>query len=215
MEGVVYSVNQFVDANVNPASPNAWQIETMGQQARTTFNPAGSVTISPVTNWDEGTIIMFRPGDGNIDFLKSPPNYLDNYPIPWVADSLYEVEFLLSALSTTTETNPPDVIRVGADTLTGEITNDNFAVPNTGDFFSGGIVDYHRGVSMPRAGAPQKYTSFFYTHNVTKTTIPDGKRWRPRFEILTGTNVNPMGLTGNPFGLTVNSVTVRKVRFSR
>lgn len=212
---VVYSVDHFVDASKMPNAPGAWGLEVTGQPATATFNTSGSVTIAPTTNWDNGTIIMFRPGDDKIDFLTSPPNYLDNYPIPWVADSLYYIEFLLSAPDAWAEVNGPDVIRVGADVLTGEISNDNFIVPNTPDLSGGAVPSMMRGVSMPRAGTPQKYGCFFYTHSVTKTPIPDGARWRPRFEILTGSQINPMGRTTNKAGLTVHGVTVKKVHFSK
>ncbi|MCE5231508.1 hypothetical protein LLG95_18170 [bacterium] len=210
---LTYSVNKFVDAAVNPSSPSAWGLDVSGQGSKAKFNSDGSVTISPATDWTSGTLTMFRPGDNKIDLTKTPPNYLDNYPIKWVPDQLYYIEFLLSAPTVSSEVNGPDVIRVGADTLTGELVTDNFAVPNTPDMSGGVRPKMIRGISLPRYATPQKYCCFFYTHGKTKTQIPDGARWRPRLEILTSKALQPMGRKELE-GITVHAVTVKKVHFT-
>jgi hypothetical protein len=209
-----YSVNKFVDATVTPSSPNAWGIDVTGQKAKTQFNSDGSVTILPVTDWTTGTMVSFRPGDGKIHLAQTPPDYLDNYPIAWVPDQLYYIEFTLSAPSAWAEVNGPDVIRVGTDSLTSELVVENFAVPNTPDMSGGVRPKMIRGISMPRYGTPQKYGCFFYTHGKTKTKIANGARWRPRFEILTSKALQPMGRPTNLAGVTVHGVTVKKVHFT-
>jgi hypothetical protein len=208
---LVYSVDHFTDARQTPTSPSGWQLEAVGQGSTLAF-VNGSVTISPATDWTSGTVTLFRPGDLKWNFLGKDKDYIDNWPIAWVANQLYEIDFMLSAPSAAAELTPPDVIRVGADTLTAELTCDNFAVPNTPDL-SEGIAKLTRGLSMPRFGAPQKYSCFFYTHSVTKTSIPDGARWRPRFEVLTNKTLKPMGRETNLAGVTVHGVTVRRVHF--
>jgi hypothetical protein len=180
----------------------------------------GAVTLAPTNTWTTGEILMFRPGDQTLNLLSTTgAENSDNYPIRWLSDTLYYVEFQLSAISTTTESMPPDVIRVGADTETSELTFDNFYVPNTPDLtvFNTQINGHpnYRGLGMPRAGTPQKYACFFYTHTVSKTTIVDGTRWRPRFEILTNGTLSPQGDTTTPYGLIVNSCKVQKVHFSK
>lgn len=217
VDSTTMNVTAFTNAQTDTVrTVNSWYKDDDSIFQNSTLTYSGtSVTLAPVTNWNTGEILMFRPGDQTINLgsLTGAEN-VDNYPIAWVADTTYYVEFTLSAISTTTEANPPDVIRVGADSATAELTFDNFIVPNTGDF-SGGGVDYHRGLSMPRTGTPQKYACFFNTHSQTKTGIVDGKRWRPRFEILTNATLQPLGLAGSPYGLIVNSCKVQAVHFSK
>ncbi|MCE5231510.1 hypothetical protein LLG95_18180 [bacterium] len=217
VDETAYEVAQFVDPKVSPTSPAAWQMEVSGQGATTVYKN-GAVSILPTTNWSQNTVIMFRPGDLNasIDYPFDPTQYRDNWPIEWVADRLYYIEFMLSSPSAFDEVNPPDMIRVGADTLTSELCGVNFAVPNTPDLSHGAYTELiYRGVSMPRTGTPQKYGCFFYTHSVSRTTITDGARWRPRFEILTSSTLQPMGRATNLGGITVNSMTVKRVHFSK
>ncbi len=217
VDSTVMNVTAFTNAMTDTTkTDNSWYKDDDSAFQNSTLTYSGSyVTLAPVTNWSTGEILMFRPGDQTINLLSSTgTENADNYPVQWVSDTTYYIEFTLSAISTTTELNPPDVIRVGADTETAELTFDNFIVPNTGDFFTSG-ADYHRGVSMPRAGTPQKYACFFNTHSQSTTTIVDGKRWRPRFEILTNATLQPLGLTGTPYGLIVNSCKIQAVRFSK
>lgn len=219
VDSTVMNVTAFTNAmNDTTKTMNSWYKDNDAIFNNSTLTFTGSyVTLAPVAggNWNTGEILMFRPGDQTLNLLSSTgAENEDNFPIAWVSDTTYYVEFTLSAISTTTEANPPDVIRVGADTETAELTFDNFIVPNTGDFFTSG-ADYHRGVSMPRTGTPQKYACFFNTHSQSTTTIVDGKRWRPRFEILTNATLQPLGLTGSPYGMNVHSCKVQAVTFSK
>lgn len=219
VDSTVMNVTAFTNALTDVTkTANSWSKDNDSIFNGSLLTYSGTyVTLAPPTggNWNTGEILMFRPGDQTINLLSTTgAENVDNYPLAWVSDTTYYVEFTLSAISTTTEANPPDVIRVGADSETAELTFDNFIVPNTGDF-SGGGVDYHRGLSMPRTGTAQKYACFFNTHSQTKTGIVDGKRWRPRFEVLTNSTLQPLGLAGSPYGLIVNSCKIQAVRFSK
>ncbi|MCE5229221.1 hypothetical protein LLG95_06450 [bacterium] len=208
------------DNVMNVASfTGGWSLNVVAQGANLAFT-GGAAVITPTTDWNTGTIILFAPGDqtwalnpGAADGGLS--QNADNFPITWLADSTYYIEFQLSAINSTAEATPPDVIRVGADTaLTAELTYDNFYVPNTPDL-SAPTGSSARGVGMPRVGTPQKYACFFTTHSVTKSGVPNANRWRPRFEILTSVSLTPQGRPTNPTGLNVNSMKVQKVHFSK
>ncbi|MCE5231509.1 hypothetical protein LLG95_18175 [bacterium] len=217
VDEVVYSVDRFADAN-STATTNAWALEVSGQEATATFNADGSVTIAPAKDWNDGTNVMFRPGDTvtNLSGVGDTACNNDNWPIPWVANATYYIEFTASAPSEAAELDAPDVIRVGADTLTSELVCDHFAVPNTPDLSGGRFNEKSpRGLSTPRLGEPQKYACFFHTGSVTKSRIPGAARWRPRFDILTSHDLNPVGRATNTAGITVHSVMVKKVHFGK
>ncbi|MEN6626390.1 MAG: hypothetical protein ABFD69_09205 [Candidatus Sumerlaeia bacterium] len=210
------SVHRFVDAEANPGDPNGFGIDTAGTSSSLTFNADGSASIAPVKNWNAGTYVMFRPGDKTIQengqYVESA--FADNYPIPWVADSLYYIEFTLSAPSAWAELNQPDIIRVGADTFTNELLCDHFLVPNTPELYDGEIGPTTvRGVSTPRYGTPQKYACFFYTNSVSKTAVAGGARWRPKLDLLTSSLISPNGRTDNRAGFTIHAMSVKQVSF--
>ncbi|MEN6625685.1 MAG: hypothetical protein ABFD69_05590 [Candidatus Sumerlaeia bacterium] len=209
------NVSTFADGRTTPLTANSFFCEGYNasyfDQTTVTFGATG-VTIAPTTNWNSATVLLFVPGDSNAAILGPPAtnaNINDNYPIAWVADSLYYIEYTLKALDATNEMNPPDVIRVGADEATNEIVFDNFLVPNTPD-----NPFNTRGLSTPRTGAAQKYACFFYSHSVTKSTSNNVARWRPRLDILCSSSVSPIGRNTNTGSVMVTSMKVQKVNFS-
>jgi hypothetical protein len=210
----VYNVDSstpFVDADTTPGELGSYQLDQILDAATFAIN-SGVVTISPTSgNWNV-TVQLFRPGDRTVNFATTDGSEnVDNWPVPWVGDTLYMIEYDLSAPSTTDEENPPDVIRIGADVLDQQIVTDNFIAANTIDFSSGSVNT--RGVTMPRAGTPQTYTAFWYSLSESLTQIPDALRWRPRFEILTSPDLNPIGRTDNTGGIEIHSVTVTEISF--
>ncbi|MEN6626391.1 MAG: hypothetical protein ABFD69_09210 [Candidatus Sumerlaeia bacterium] len=216
VDSTVMNVTSFVDGVANPGNPRGFSIDAQGTTTTLTFNMDGTATIAPETNWNDSTYVLFRPGDKivqeNGQYVESA--FADNYPIRWVADSLYYIEFMLSAPSAWAELNQPDIIRVGADTFTNELLSDNFLVPNTPELYDGKIGPTTvRGVSTPRYGTPQRYTCFFYTNSVSKTAVAGGARWRPKLDLATRPDISPNGRTDNLAGFTVHSLTVKKVHF--
>jgi hypothetical protein len=216
----VYNVDSstpFVDADSTPGQAGSFamdNINTGGDGTNFTIS-SGVITISPTdsTNgWDSPNVMLLRPGDRNVNLATTDGSEnVDNWPIPWVGDTLYMIEYQLSAPSTSDEENPPDVIRLGADVLDQQIVTDNFIAANTIDFSSGSVNT--RGVTMPRAGSPQTYTCFWYSLSESLTNIPDALRWRPRFEILTSDVLNPIGRTTNTGAVSVHGVTVTEISF--
>lgn len=216
----VYNVDSstpFVDADSNPGQAGSFamdNINTGGDGTNFTIS-SGVITISPTdsTNgWDSPNVMLLRPGDRSVNLATTDGSEnVDNWPVPWVADTLYMIEYQLSAPSTSDEENPPDVVRLGADVLDQQIVTDNFIAANTIDFSSGSVNT--RGVTMPRAGTPQTYTCFWYSLSESLTNIPDALRWRPRFEILTSDVLNPIGRTTNTGAISVHGVTVTEISF--
>jgi hypothetical protein len=210
----VYNVDSstpFVDADSTAGQAGSYQLDQIADAA--TFAISGGViTISPTSgNWNLA-VHLLRPGDRTVNLgTTDGSENVDNWPIPWVGDTLYMIEYGLSAPSTTDEENPPDVIRIGADVLDQQIVTDNFIAVNTPDFSTGSLNT--RGLTMPRTGTPQTYTCFWYSLSESLTTIPDALRWRPRFEILCSPDLNPIGRTDNTGGVSVHSITVTEISF--
>jgi hypothetical protein len=210
----VYNVDSstpFVDADSNPDQAGSYQLDQIADAA--TFAISGGViTISPTSgNWNLA-VHLLRAGDRTVNLgTTTGDENRDNWPIPWAADTLYMIEYDLSAPSATDEENPPDVIRIGADVLDQQIVTDNFIAVNTPDFSTGSLNT--RGLTMPRTGTPQTYTCFWYSLSESLTNIPDALRWRPRFEILCSPDLNPIGRTNNTGGVSVHGVTVTEISF--
>ncbi len=216
VDATVMAVDHFSNGRLDkPLTANSFSVSAnpAGQGATALFTGT-SLVISPTTDWSKDSLIECMPGDTSVVLLL-PGTYEDDYPIPWVSDTLYYIEYMLSAPTQYDEINPPDVIRIGADTLTAEICTDHFVIPNTPDLSDGFTSASYRGLVMPRYGAPQKYGCFFYTHSKSATTIVDGARWRPRFEILNGRMLLPMGRTTNLGGVQINGMSVKKVHFAK
>jgi hypothetical protein len=204
-------ISTFVDALSDNTQPGSYQVDTFGG---TSIAFAGHVTLSPAggTGWNTGDIALLHPGDNTAVKGATPENVSDNWPITWTGDTLYYIQYEVSAPTATDESNPPDVIRVGADVITDELVTDHFAVPNTPDLSSGFNT---RGISMPRAGTPQAYACFFYSHSETSSSMPpnNGLDWRPRFEVLNSSGLNPLGRTTNTGSVRVHSAVVQTVDF--
>jgi hypothetical protein len=204
----------FVDALSDNTQAGSAQIDDIFGESSVAF-ASGVATISPVgTNWsDPGTATTFRPGDKTVNFGSATGvENGDNWPLAWDAETIYYIEYELSAPDATAESDPPDVIRVGADVLTGELAFDNRLVPNTPDLSAGFNT---RGLSSPRAGTPQKYACVWYSHSETSSSIQpdDGNRMRPRLDILCTTSLQPLGRATNTGAVRVHSCTVQQVTF--
>jgi hypothetical protein len=209
----VYNVDSstpFSDADSGGTGIGAYQLDEIGDNANFSIS-SGVITISPSNNWNLA-VHLLRPGDRTVNLgTTDGSENADNWPIPWVGDTIYLIEYQLSAPSATDESNPPDVIRIGADVLDQQIVTDNFIAGNTPDFSSGSLNT--RGLTMPRAGTPQIYTCFWYSLSESLTNIPDALRWRPRFEILCSPDLNPIGRTNNTGAVRVHGVTVTEITF--
>ena len=187
-------------------------IEEVGSPTTMTV-AANSVTLRPTASWDD-VATTFRPGDRTIDFSTTTGlENRDNWPVDWKPNTIYYIEYELSAPTATDERNPPDVIVVGTDALTGEFTADNYCVPNCMDQ-SIPWPAMQRGVSTPRTGTPQQYGLFWHSLSPTHSRIVDSKRIRPKLMVLGSKALSPGGRPDNTGGITIHKVTVQEVEFS-
>jgi hypothetical protein len=212
----VDSSTPFVNADQSAGQPGsfAWDNIHTGGDGSTFSISSGVITITPTSTggWDNANVMLLRPGDRTVNLgTTDGSENVDNWPVPWVGDTLYMIEYGLSAPTATDAENSPDVIRLGADVLDQQIVQDNFIASNTPDLSGGAAIT--RGITMPRSGSPQTYTCFWYSLSESLTNIPDALRWRPRFEILTSPDLNPIGRTTNTGAISVHSVTVTEITF--
>jgi hypothetical protein len=221
MTGLV--IDRFDLDNQNPltnvdvytiGTTNPWQLGANGVTVTEIIgggsNPftASQMDILPPPGGWTLELTQVIPGDGN-DPIPSDPSYaanaaqvLDNYPILHEANQLYEIQAELSAPDANAVTDGPDAVRLGYNTKTFE----HFA-----DFFMLSGLD---NVGMPRTGASQTYTAFFWSHNPTSLAAQNVDRLRWRFEVLNSDTFNTnRDNANNTGGVRIHSIKVRKVSF--
>jgi len=136
------------------------------------------------------------PGNGTKDYLNSG-TLVDDYPVVWEASTLYQASFKFAAPSSAAEANPWDIYWVGMDAATNEFIAISY------------ITDTVGMCATPKAGTPQEYVAFLYSHNVSATGLgANAKRLRPRCEFG---NVATMVDGTNLGGVAISGVTVTKV----
>jgi hypothetical protein len=163
------------------------------------FN-AGVATISSSgTTWQDIEVALFRPGDKTV---TAPPGSAadtqDNWPVAWEDDTLYRVNFGLSAPDANSETNPPDILSFGMDSPTNEVISTNY------------ITTRFALSGMPKQGAAQNFTSFHYGHTLSATGAAFGKLLRPRCQIICRPDFTDSNDTGS---FNVHNYSVQKASF--
>jgi len=151
----------FSDANLTAAN---WTARTLGDATTNTFS-GGALTISPTSTWTNDTIIFVEPGDTNF----TAGNLTDNYPIPWLSDTLYVAEADVVAANAQGESNPPDFVQVHMDSASNELFLDSYVTPNAGR------------VAMPVVSTTKTYKAFFYSQSATLASDAQLKTLRARF----------------------------------
>lgn len=166
----------------------------------------GNVTFTPTNaaGWNDEGIIISQPGDNNLNVVTGV-GVLDDFPVAWDSDELFKVTIVLSGANAAADTNPPDVIRMGADGPTTELLAANNVTPN----FS--TIGMPKQVST--VGAPQPYVCYFYTHNETRSGLPNSHQLRPRFDIINVAVLQANGFAVNAGGVTMHSMTMQQVEF--
>jgi hypothetical protein len=165
-------------------------------------------------------ITGITPGDNN-DPVASSPAYgtgtdtIDNYPIVWEGNVLYQLLVELTAPDATSETNGPDAIRLGFDAKSIEIFADSYITTGMG-----AVGMPKRTTSLTNGGSGtalgiQTYTMFLWSHNATLSPVPNIGRLRPRIDIMNTTNFNrpTAGVLRNLGSVRIHSIKVRKVQF--
>ena len=138
----------------------------------------GNVTFSPNTAGLLGNnacnleLVALIPGNTTVDVLGNPSETPDNYPVPWESSQLLKISAGAIAPNATGASNPPDVIRIGADTASIEL----LAINNIA-----ATVDT---LGFPKTSGVTDYTAFFYTHNKTVSAVSNIARIRPTLDIV-------------------------------
>jgi len=177
---------------IGPADPAGWLLEL------TVITPGD--TTNPV------------PGTGA--YGNGSP-IVDNYPIPWVSNTLYRVQVGASAPTVGDETRGPDSLLLGFEVPTFEIFGSSYV---TSSNFKDPLLSY---TGMPKNAAsvspvgPQTYNLFFWSHSSTASGVAETNRIRWKVDVLNTDSFNrPNGTDVRNTGkVTINSVTVSKVTF--
>jgi hypothetical protein len=159
---------------------------------------SGYCTLMNVSGSQSAEYVSIFPGDSNIDF-NTPSTLLDNYPVVWQSNKLYQVIWNLSAPDANSETHGYDVFWTSMDACTSELIEVSYVT--AAQNFSG----------MPKQGTPQQWMSFLYSHNETLSSVTQYHRLRPRIEFgnvpaLTWPDPNNGGVRIH--GVTVNTVVI-------
>lgn len=181
--------------NVTDINAGNYTVDAVISDANTNANfSGGAVTITPNTTsaWDLEVVDIF-PGDTTSD-LGQPASLPDNYPITWQSNQLLKVSTGISAPDSTGETNPPDALEFIVDVPSVELLSKS-------NVQAGANI-----LGMPKQGQVTEYVQFFYTHNVTGSSITNADRIRPRTQLLNTGAINTGGtISGNQGGVTVTS----------
>jgi len=187
-------------------------------QSTLTFS-GGTITLQPLKdinansggsapNYYNSDLLYAFPKDATTGHFDNDPLVPECYPIVWQSDTLYQITYDLSAPDADGETNPCDVYFIGADVPTNELISDSYtcAAKNR--------------CGMPKAGTPQTFMSFFWSHKATVDPIANNKRLRPRFRMGNNRDLNftndgaPTVITPSLGGIKIHAVKVNKVKFN-
>jgi hypothetical protein len=151
----------WVDAPAAPTvAPKSFHMETP-TNGKVTFTAGTGLTMSALNG--NGTIgtgdsadcyLAVAPGD-HVGYesgdVMTEANIVDNYPMPFDAQTLYKVTFMLDAPLQTDMDNPPDLIFLMAQSMDNEITLTTY------------IDSHSNNCAMPAFGAAQPYTLLVFT----------------------------------------------------
>jgi hypothetical protein len=211
----MYLIGNATVYNLNPMIPGQNGVSILnllhdsfgildGTGATTDYVTSSALTLAPADpNGWLTELTTLTPGDTNNPTVNDP-NYgdgsavVDNYPVTWDSNSLYEVLVTVSAPDAAGQNNGPDALRIGVDTKTAELVADSYMTTGLSR------------VGMPKLAAPQTYSMFFWSHNRSASVFPNTARLRWRMEVLNASSFNPARKTG---GIRIHSVQVKKVNF--
>ena len=197
-----YDYNTLTPAAVSPAyNVTAMDADAAGGQTHSVSvlitggtssvtSTGGDLTIlPPAAGWDL-EIVEVRPGDTTNDPNTGGAQIVDNYPIAWLANTVYMATWELSAPNALSETNPPDVIRFGFDTPTQELI---MTTQVTGSLNATATPKQIAG----SVTAPQPYVAFFHSNAVTDSITSEHNRIRPRLDIICSPQLTYNGVAMN------------------
>lgn len=188
-----------------PAPGNNTQVH--GYVNPTVVFSSGTLTLAPAGAGVSNELVTVTPAadtdgaGGPFPVIRSPYNNMaDEWPIPWLSNTIYEFSAQLSAPTAEDEAHPWDVIWMGIDSPTNEVNCE-------------GYVTSVYGLASPKAAAPQTYTFLYNSQTETAASAAGlhALRWRLTFGNSTQVNFpQPTDLT-NTGAVRIHNVTVRKV----
>jgi hypothetical protein len=159
-------------------------------------------------------LTFITPGDTN-NLPISDPNYnpadiVDNYPIPWESDVVYELQVDASAPDATAENNGPDALRLAFDAKTTELLGDSYM-----------LTGYTNRPGMPKQvgsvspAGPQTFKMWWSGHSTTLSPVANADRLRWKVDIISTTDYNRPTATDlrNAGGIRFHAIRVNKVSF--
>jgi hypothetical protein len=190
-------VGNMIVANLTGSSA-AW---TAAVNSGTTHTP-GYVTITPSVAAQTAEIVEITPAS---DLLYDFPsnNILDNWPIPWQSDKIYQLVVELTAPTSGDAAHQHDVIYLSMEPPTNEILTETW-------------VTGTKGIATPKTGAKQQYMMFYNSGKETKSTVATlhNLRWRVRFANAPSLAwPNPSDVNNNSGKVILHTVTVNTVKF--
>jgi hypothetical protein len=218
----VYNLNPII-SGVNGVTVSNLLADNFGGGPGTGSIVDYSVTPLTITPADPAgwltELTLIQPGDSTNPNISSgaytQAATADNYPIPWTANTLYEIQVAASAPNALAENNGPDAILLGYEAITDEILGQSFITSGLGR------------IGMPKQGTPQIYSMFFWGHQPSALPIAGAQSLRWLVDIL---NTSPgydradptLGFpppAGSPQiarnlgGIRIHSIKVSKVQF--
>jgi hypothetical protein len=169
-------------------------------------------------------LTQIRPGDANNPSIGSgtytQAATADNYPIPWTANTLYEIQVVASAPDVVGENNGPDSLAIGFEAITDEILGENYMTSGLDR------IGMPKQQSSVTPFGPQTYSVWFWGHQPSALTIPGAQSLRWLVDVLNASPSfdRPDPTTGFPGtgpviarnvgGIRIHSVKVTKVGFT-
>jgi hypothetical protein len=157
----------------------------------------GDITITPSSGAQSVELVSIFPGDRTND-TGNPAGQVDNYPVAFDANTMYQVVAELTAPNANSVTNSFDVFWVGADLPTNEVIYESFTTNNAGQ------------VGMPQVAPSQTFMAFYHSNKGTAATTSQWHFFRPK--VVFGNNAG-LAVGNNSGGVIVNSIKVNKVDF--
>lgn len=189
----MYNVTTLTDANAGGGGTT-----TVDALLGSTVSFAGgNITITPVTASQAVELIAIVPGD-RTNSTSNPAGQVDNYPVAFDANTLYQVTADMNAPDANSVTNGFDVFWIGADTPTNEVIYESFTTNAAGQ------------CGAPHLAPAQTFMAFYHSNKGTSSGTSQWHFLRPK--VVLGNN-GGLAVGNNTGGVVIDSMKVHKVQF--
>jgi len=190
--------NMYNNSTMTDANAGGGGTTTVDNLLGSTVSFAGgNVTITPSSGAQSVELVSIFPGDRTND-TGNPAGQVDNYPVAFDADTIYQVTADMAAPDANSVTNAFDVFWIGADEPTNEVIYESFTTNMAGQ------------CGVPHTGTAQTFMAFYHSNKGTSATTPQWHFFRPK--VIFGNNAG-LATGNNSGGVIVDSVKINKVQF--